>query len=387
MYFPDLDSTYYIWEIGKTGVGKAFTVDILHLSEASEYGGAVSDAPTVVGMLQDARTPQGWEIHESTPKGLELWYDIWKRGYEPNSLYTNLFFPWWWQLEYRMPYTADEDTLSQEERQMIAKYNLDLYQIAWRRQMIHEKGTLFFQEYPEDEESCWLGREDCVFDVARVKEELEKTKRITPAIDEYNGALKIWKAPVPGGKYVAATDLGSGDTSGSASVTTIMEWEEVEVVAQLHCFWPIDIFMQRSAALCRIYNNAFWGIERAGIGHAGVQAALRDLDYGNLYRHKDYDGKFEKVGWVTSGKSRPRMITQLQTAIREGWLKHPDPEFWRECLSFVRATKRPDDMGEAAAGAQDDRVMSTAIALQLRYHFSGETPRVVIEDAIPRVGG
>lgn len=383
MYFPTLDSTYYIWEIGKTGVGKAFTVDILHLSESSEYEDAVPNASDVVGMLQDARTPQGWEIRESTPKGYNLWRELWQKGYDKDSLFENLFFPWWWQDEYRMPFPADEKTLTDVERSLILREGLDLYQIAWRREMILNKGRLFFQEYPEDEASCWLGGENCIFDTTKVMEGLDDAKKTVPAIVMENDCLKIWKQPVRGRKYVAATDVGSGDPAGDYSDTVIMDWEDVEVVAELHARWPIDVFIQRSSALCRLYNDCLWGIERIGIGHAAIQTALLGADYPNLYYHKDYDGKFEKVGWVTSGKSRPKMILDLQAAIREGWLKHPNPDFWSECLSFVQP-KETHKMGEAAPGAHDDRVMSTAIALQMRYYILPERPPVIIRDEIPK---
>jgi hypothetical protein len=68
------------------------------------------------------------------------------------------------------------------------------------------------------------------------------------------------------------------------------------------------------------------------------------------------------MGWRTDRKTKPIIINNLQTAIREGDIVDLDITFIRECMTYVR-----DDQGhtDAQEGMYDDTVMAKAIALQM----------------------
>ena len=74
-----------------------------------------------------------------------------------------------------------------------------------------------------------------------------------------------------------------------------------------------------------------------------------------------------KVGWHTNSATRPIMVDGLVKAM-DGQLTLFDPQFFAECLTFVRNVRgRP----EAQPGCHDDRVMATAIAWQMVQHYTG----------------
>jgi len=357
-------------------VGRAFTTNLLHGSEISQWEG---EPERIWAGLLGSCTPDAWHIRESTPEGMGWWYQLWLADKEPDATYVPLFFPWWWQEEYRMPYPAENPT--PEEKEFLAKSSCDLYQLAWRRQRIQDFGELFWQEYPEDDVSCFLGLESCVFDVARCRRGLEKAQKVTPLMVEENEKLKIWAKPEKGRRYVAGCDPAEGSPKGDFSVLGIMDWETGEAVAQLRGRYPLDVFSYKVAALCEIYNNAYLGVERMPFGHTVLRILTGECAYSNLYYHRDYDSTREKLGWVTSHKTRPTMIENLAAHIREGSISVPDPAFWRECLSFVRTDKKKD--GEAAAGQHDDMIFAYGIALEIRKDISGPRTVQVIEDLAP----
>lgn len=377
-YFPDLDSEYHIWTAGSRGVARSFTANLLHASEVSQWPG--EPAQIWAGPYGSA-TPGAWFMRESTPQGMGWWYQLWLKDKEAGATYTPLFFPWWMQEEYRALYPVAIDDVTPEEREFLVKSGIDLYQLAWRRMKIKELGELFFQEYPEDDVSCFLGLETCVFDVAKCKQNLERAGKVKPLMVDENGALKIWKTAEPGRKYVAGCDPSTGDPQGDAQGLGILDWETGEAVADLHGYWPLNVFTYKAVALCEIYNNALFAIERDAYGHFMLRILTEDVHYPNLYSHRDYDTNREKLGWVTSHKTRGPMIEGLANAIREDSIWVPDSLFWRECLSFIRTTQKKE--GEAAAGTHDDRVIKYAIAWDIRRDIRAPTKVQEIQDLAP----
>lgn len=375
-YFPDLDSEYLIWTAGGKGVGRAFTSNFLHGSEIAQWPG---EPQSIWAGLVGSATPGAWKIRESTPEGMGWWYQLWLQDRKGESDYSDLFFPWWWQEEYRQPHPAADVT--PEEREFLAKSKADLYQLAWRRTKRRELGDLFFQEYPEDDVSCFLGLETCVFDVGMCKKQLERARGVEPLMVDKNGALKIWKHPQPGRRYVAGCDPSTGNPKGDPQGLGILDWQTGEAVADLHGYWPLNEFTATVYALCQVYNNALLAIEREPYGHYMLNILTQDLSYPNLYYHHDYDTKRERLGWVTSHKTRPTMIQGLAEAIREGSVWVPDEAFWRECLSFIRTDRKKD--GEAASGQHDDRVIKYAIALDIRKDIRPTTKVQVIRELAP----
>ena len=264
--------------------------------------------------------------------------------------------------------------LTEEEEQLVEAYGIDPYQIAWRREMIEDLGRDgFIQEYPEDEDTCFLVTGETVFEKAILLRLLRATEKIRPVGETED--LTIWEYPQEGRYYVAGSDVGEGAPLGDYSVTVILDWQTGRQVARIWGRMSPESFAAKSAALCTQYNTAYWGIEDAKHGKTVLYIVTAQHPYGNLH----YQAR-NKPGWNTNSATRPVMLDELKKAVRDGSLGIMDKDFVLECLSFVRTQAYPD--GEADAGAHDDLVMAWAIAWRMRA-LSGPPSPLVIRDLLP----
>ena len=71
--------------------------------------------------------------------------------------------------------------------------------------------------------------------------------------------------------------------------------------------------------------------------------------------------KIQKLGWRTDVASRPVMIDDLAGLIREGF-SCPSKQTIEEMMSFV---VKPDGKAEAEESCHDDRVIASAIAVEI----------------------
>jgi hypothetical protein len=153
LIFDGLDSGYKLGTAGNKSVGRSSTIQFLHASEVAFWKHADEHAK---GIFQTVPDEAGTEIFcESTANGTGNWfhqqYQLAEAGL---SDYIAIFVPWYWQPEYRREIPFDfSPTIEEEELKNL--YNLDDYQLAWRRNKIVSlsvngiDGTKAFkQEYP-----------------------------------------------------------------------------------------------------------------------------------------------------------------------------------------------------------------------------------------------
>lgn len=392
--FPDLDSKIYIGTAGVQDVGRAMTIHNLLATEVAFWPHEIE---TTWSALSNAVPPWGRRIRESTANGIGNW---WAQRWESNKKGGNwqvkdgiilgkagrrhfVFAPWFIDDEAMLDDPLI-DPLTDDEARLIELYGLSEKQIAWRRWKQKEDSRLFFQECAEDDISCFLGAGNCVFEIDLLREFLKQAQDRQPLFVGENGALTIWKFAEPEHLYVAGSDVASGDTGGDYSATGILDWETGEQVAVLHGHFPPEVFAVKSASLCSSYNEALWGVEDAGFGQVVLSIAYGQLKYPKLFWHQPLTGGAEKLGWNTNAKTRPILIEDLGWALRERLIGVYDPEFIRECLSFVRTERKPE--GEAQAGTFDDLLFAWAIAWQMRKYVQRLGVVQIIRDRIPRPG-
>ena len=176
--------------------------------------------------------------------------------------------------------------------------------------------------------------------------------------------VSIWRKPVVAAKYVAGGDLCWGET-GAYSCLTVVDWQTGEQVAEMHGRLPEDEMAQEAFNLCTEYNKAYLGVENNGEG-VNVVNKLVELGYGKRMFYEDREAKEpKKPGWNTNSSTRPVMLGELAETVRNLQIRPRSREAVGEMLSFIRNEKlRP----EHSEGAYDDRVMSWAIAWQMRKY-------------------
>ena len=150
LIFEDyLSSEYSIGTAGNENVGRGFTIQLLHLSEAAYY-----EKPEDIdkGLVQTVSDEKNTEIiFETTANGQNNFFEkIQDVINNPDtSDYEIVFIPWYWQDEYTaLP--PNDFVKNEEELELVKKYGLTDGQLFWRRKKIQVLNSIsaFKQEYP-----------------------------------------------------------------------------------------------------------------------------------------------------------------------------------------------------------------------------------------------
>jgi|SaaInlV_135m_DNA_1039713.scaffolds.fasta_scaffold03887_3 hypothetical protein len=393
LVYPRIRSDYTIGTARAKASARGSTFQKLHGSEVAFWPGAADEIDSLLAGLVLA-TSHGEVVLETTANGHNHFYEKWKDAKKnPESDWVPIFLPWFRDDLNVLPLILDDreeiiESLGDDEKRLIQKFQLSLEHIKWRRRMQATLPRLFLQEFPEDDETAFLLTGQTYFDKFLVAEGLRNCAApgaMQQGYTKWGGALRLWKPPIPGREYIAGSDVASG-TEGPDndwSVTAVIDKETGEHVASLTCQWKVHIFTQKSIDLCKLYNNAFWGIESQQHGHAVINLAEFVHNYKNLYRHVEYDFKGKtrverkkRTGWPTNVKTRPIMLDVLAKAMGEKVLVSKDVNFWSEAKVFIA-----DIHGkyQAANGEHDDHIFAVGIAWCIR-NVKKRSPGVYVED-------
>ena len=368
--FPRLDSEYRV-ESADDNAGRGMTIHHLHCSEVSRWPRGGDET---LASLRAAVVPGGEIALESTPRGAcGLFYDEWVKA-EENG-YTKHFFPWWYEPTYKLKVVEGKfEALTEEEQKLVERENLSREQIAWRRKQWVSMRRRGPQEYAEDDVSCFLASQECVFEMEAIERAAAQAGK--PVETKENGKQLVWLPPQKGREYIIGVDTAGGGSEGDYACAQVIERELGHQCAELHGHYPPYELARRLVALGKRYEDALIAVERNNHGY-GVLAHLKDLGYENLYVQGNQEG------WLTSVVTRPTMIENLVAVLTE------KPELFRsqgllkEMRTFVR---HPEGNVAAAEGAHDDCVMAMAIALAVRREADGRGRRKGVEVASLEMG-
>ena len=242
-------------------------------------------------------------------------------------------------------------------------------QIRWRRNKLAELEALrrdgstrllFGQEFPEDDVKCFLASGDMVYN-RTILDTLEAA--CFPAPAQIEGA-DVWEPPREFHKYLVAIDPGQGKHTRSG--ITIWRFETIVGdlssgtrmihVATSASYDDPEQTASRAAKLGLQYNGAIIAVEANAHGLAVITELKNTQAYLNLYLRKDFVTGLvgKEIGWLTTGRTKPFMITQLSKAL--GNMECYDLNIISE-LRSIRKIKN-----EVVALGLDDLHMSSAIA-------------------------
>jgi hypothetical protein len=148
LVFPAADSGYSVGTAGSKSVGRSKTFQCLHGSEVAFWPQAETHFAGVVQALADL--PGTEAILESTANGIGgEFHERWQNAEAGIGDYIPIFVPWFWSEEYERDVPIGF-TLTQEEEDYAALYELTLRKMVWRRAKLAElkDPNLFLQEYP-----------------------------------------------------------------------------------------------------------------------------------------------------------------------------------------------------------------------------------------------
>ncbi|MBF0256031.1 MAG: hypothetical protein HQL47_06140 [Gammaproteobacteria bacterium] len=371
--FDKLDSEYKLGTAGTKGVGRSSTIQLFHGSEVAFWPHADTH---LAGVLQAVPNEPGTEVLlESTANGVGgVFYDLWQEAVSGKGRYEAIFLPWFWQTEYRTKPDA-EFQRTEEEQELARLYQLDDAQLTWRRDKIHELKSLdlFKQEYPCTPEEAFIfsGRQafeqvwldaaegECFLPKYRADVDFAAERLIKRAA----GALRVWDEPAPGRRYVIGADVAEGLETGDFSCADVLDSVTGYQVAQWHGHCDPDHFGRILALLGKHYNRALIGVERNNHGLVTL-TTLRNSGYPNLYAQQDIERRSEgvetrKLGWLTTSKSKFKIIDQLAAELRDKTHGIACKETISEMRTYVI---EENGSYNSKPGCHDDRVMARAIA-------------------------
>ena len=192
-----------------------------------------------------------------------------------------------------------------------------------------------------------------------------------------DGNLWIWEQPDYQKDYVVVADVARGD-GGDYSAFHVIDVESVTQVAEYKGQMNTKDYGNMLVNISTEYNDALLVIENANVGWASIQVAI-DRGYKNLYyspkdnalsdvsqqlaRYVDLkDTSAMTPGFTTSSRTRPLVISKLDTYMRERVPVVHSRRLLEELYVFVWNGSRP----EAQHGYNDDLVMAFSIGLWIR---------------------
>lgn len=350
MYFPEINSRIYC-DLESRGD----TIQRLHVSELAFF----KDPDRLKSTLQTVPL-NGSVTLETTPNGIgNFFYDMW---IDKNQTYSKLFFPWYLFNEYQLKDASHITSLTQDELNLITKakrlFGIEITrnQLAFRRLKQAELKTMFIQEYPEDDQTCFLSSGEASMNLVIIKEMIDAAPE--PLLDD--GLVKIFKHFEKGHTYVCGADTAEGYAE-DYSVGVIIDINTMEQVATIRGHLKPFEFAHALKTLCMKYTYAkvqppLLAVERNNHGHAVLLELKEHINYPHLYIHTD-----DRPGWKTDLITRPIMIDSFIEAVESKNIKIKDRDILNECLTLVSLNGKI----QAAEGKHDDTIIATAIALQM----------------------
>ncbi len=373
-------SSLRIGTAGKFTLGRGQTVHACHMSELAFWPSeADQDADTLLQGLEEAVPDKPGAILriESTANGRgNVFHVKWEQAARHIGRYRGRFFPWWFSLddEYKKPVKEGFGDLTDDERTLIefakVKYDFVLTKehIQWRRDKIVSKGKKFWQEYPENPDTCFLSTGSSVFEnqmeiFDAIRRRLEGREPLFVR-ERQEVPCNYWKFPRAGHRYVVIADTSEGlkeksDFSAFIVLDVHPDGTAEECVTG-QARTSSGKFSQLLMELATEFNGALIAVERANTGFAVLDTLLANVDNANydfdIYYHMAFDqaaGKEVKVaGFRPTQDSREVAVQRWGESITAGTYITHDPMVINQAMSFQH-NPRTGKM-EAPRGTYDD---------------------------------
>lgn len=273
-------------------------------------------------------------IVTSTPKGLNHFYNLWKKAEKKQNSYVTFKIDWW-QIPGR-----DE---------------------AWKKETIaNTSERQFAQEYECD----FLGSSNTLISAKKLGELIECEK-----INEINDIyLDIFEEPETDHGYVATIDTseGLGADYSAISIFDVTEYPYKQVAKYRNNEIDVMILPTIIYSLAKRYNDAFCLIEIKSTGLQVASILWDDLGYENLIRVNtdkklgqvfDLTGQNAQLGLKTSVQTKRIGCTNLKTLIESDKLIVQDETTILELRTFISNGKS----WEADEGNNDDLVTTLVL--------------------------
>ncbi len=330
-------SSIYIASARSKTAGRAEVIHHLLLDEHAFYIPQATE--NLIAPAMARVPPEGTVDSFSTPNGEENefhdWYVDAKQG---RSVFTAHFYPWFIHPEYIIelgdpriqkviPETAKaEFSLTADEEKLMFTNDLTFSKIRWRRWMMRvmdslrrkgETRTLFPQEFPEDDVSCFLSTGEMWYDYQFI-DDISKTCYEAPT--KVDG-LNIWypserpETGVPTKQYLVIIDPGQEKITQSAIGVMTFERDSLGNVIPKWCardagWYSPEVTWEKACKISNYYNRAeiVWEANAHGLAISVLGKNRRPI-----YFRKDIINDIPTMvpGWLTTPSTKPYMMQQV----------------------------------------------------------------------------
>lgn len=217
----------------------------------------------------------------------------------------------------------------------------------------------------------------CVFDSKKVSEGL---KRSYPGergdlvwtdnegvewVESDDGEYEIWFHPDPQNEYIIPADVAEGLEHGDFDAVGVLNrTKNIRLDAVYHGKIDADELADYIHRLAVYYGGPLTAPEVNNHGLTTI-SHLKKVYY-NIYKSQVYDKQHDetrdKLGWITSPKTRPLLVDSIKKAVREEMFECYWRRFWDEAMNFIR---HPSGKEAARSGYWDDTVMMAGIGTRI----------------------
>ena len=388
---------------GGKNVGRSGMTHYAHLTEVAFWSNA-NDAMTALRqMIPDVQ--DSLVVIESTANGVGGWfYDQWKAAVAGENEYIPIFLAWFELPEYSMEFRSklERDTLVSSigpyEQNLIDVHGVTLEQLNWRRYAIRNKcgGDInqFMQEYPSTPEEAFISSGNPVFDINICSRNQAEAKLSRPLVGDLNytyntsgringvtfnenknGNVHLVYRPEINprdiNRFVAGCDVAEGLEQGDYSEIRVFDRATKQVCLWWHGHIDADLLAEEQYKIQLFLGNDVWFCtEKNNHGLATILKA-RDIGVKQYYQEEFGSGasvSTDKLGFLTTVASKPVIIADLNEAIREYEFEDIDPDYWGQCMTFVK--NKRGKMGaqgkekDPSVKCFDDKVMASALMMR-----------------------
>ena len=176
--------------------------------------------------------------------------------------------------------------------------------------------------------------------------------------------LEVWSPPNAMHGYVMGVDTAEGLGHGDYSCVQALDLNTGEQVAIWHGHIAPDELAAEVFNVGLWYRDALCCVESNNHGLTTI-TVLRQLGYPRLFRKRTVNivstRMTQEYGWKTTRTSKPLMIDDLATALKNNEIGLRDRNTLAELRTFTRNEK-----GSMSGSPFDDRVIALALANQMR---------------------
>lgn len=364
------------------------TLHFLHVSEAGWI-----DQKRLLGSVNGV-PDNGQVTLESTANGQgNQFHTLWNKWKEKGRYapYKGYFVPWYEHYpeeDEKWDFADDVDDWTGEEIDLLEAYQgkITKTHLLWRRYCIEAKcnGSIeeFNQEYPTNDQDCFLANAASVFPYSILKMQSNNCK--DPVVvgnlttdgkhvklhEDRQGVVTVWEHPNPAHTYVIGSDT-SGGVGKDPGAAYVKDQTTGKYVARV---WgdlvPADL-ANELYKLALLYNKAWLCVEHNNHGQVVLHVLSRELKYPNLYKRRTVDEitakPTRKLGFLTNNQSKLMITEKFKTSCREGQTVILDKNLIQEMSTFVQVQSKTGNSVKraAASGAHDDLVMAACLTEEM----------------------